>query len=229
MSLCLSPIAAYSFESTQDTTQSNCKIIKPEFYNIYKFVDPGYQHSLEMYYGVVCKRIIDGRWNVERGDSIIKSIVVRYGSCRGNRINKEFKEYLNDMDMPESLIIALNHYCQETYDPSSKSGIKMKVLLKQDEWLRNEFFCQLTNEVADPSDFWSKFLEPDLDCIYEFRKSTDRICQDLRNDKISYKEAVYRWEQAYLKYENSIDPELTKKTLQDLEKPIRELIELFSK
>ena len=148
------------------------------------------------------------------------------GICRDARINPEYEQQLKKLEVPDSVVLSHNHFCRDTYNPNNKiTGINLKTLNTQTTRLSVEIFCQTIHGIAYPTGFWETLLEPDLPIIEDYKKRTDSICQQLRNGDIQYGEAVNRWEQANLEFDNRYLAESLKKMGKDLKKPIESLIE----
>ena len=227
LSICFFLIQLYASRTSADNATGECLISKPENHAYYSFVDSKYHKSLRVLHEASCERVKDGRWDLAKGNKVMDSFVSRYAICRDDHIYQGFEELLKVIGMPESVVLAHKQFCRDTFDPSNKLRMKAKVLVEKKEWLNKEFFCQLIHEVAYPSGFLDKLLEPDLPCIRKYQESTDSICEKLRNDDIKLNEAFYRWEQANLEFENSIGPETIKKIGKNLKKPIEVLIDMF--
>ena len=217
----------YALKTAPDTVAGDCHVVKPEKHDYFIFVNPGFYQSLQLFHDVICKKVRDGRIDLDKGNKMMNSIVTRCGICRGDTIFQVFKLGLKAMNMPESVIMAHEQYCKDTYDPDGPLKMKSKGLEERQDWLRNEIFCQLTKEIANPSSFLDILLEPDLECIRKFRERTDLICQNLRNNAITYSEARYRFNQAYLDFKNHLDAETVKKIVEHLKKTIDSLIDLL--
>lgn len=221
-------VLAYASNTTADTAAVDCLVFKLESHTYYRFVDSKYHKGLQNIHDAACKRVEDGRWDLDKANKNMNSIVLRCGICRDNRINHDFEEYLKkELKMPESVVFAHKQFCRDTYDPAGWSRMNLKVLLTRVEWLRVEFFCQWTHEIANPSGFWINVFRPDWPCLKNFEERTDIICQKLRDGKITIKGASYRWQQEFLEVQKRIGPEAVRDVGKSLKEPIKVLIDMF--
>lgn len=225
MSIPLVALHAYASNATVGATNTDCQIISPEHHWLYRFVDKQYKKGLQDHYEIICKKVSDNDWDLDRGRKAVDGIVSRCGACRDNRINPRFKEHFEKVDVPASLIFAYNQFCEDTYDPGGFAGMKFKSIRERMGWLHKEVFCQLTLEMAHPSGFWARLLEPGwMPALKDYKQRVDSICQELRMGHITFREAVYRWEQANMKMERQFGPDLAKTPIYIF----KELLQVFN-
>jgi hypothetical protein len=214
-----------------EKTTLDCLYCKPENYKMFRFVDFRHHKGLQSTHESVCQLIKDGKWDRDTANEFIYTFIFRLGACRGTNVNPDYEKFLKkDQGMPDSVLLAHRQFCKETFDYTYQwNGEDYSRLVEKIDWLEVEIFCQITHEMAYSSTFWGVLLEPDLPCIKVYQKRSDSICQKLRNGDITYKEAVYRWQQADLELDKRLGPEMVKKTGRDLIKPIENLIDMFTK
>ncbi len=169
-------------------------------------------------------------WDRDKANLFMSQIVLRCGSCRANRINHDFEKYLKkELEMPESVVLAYEQFCLDTYDPDEWAGMMLNGLVARVEWLDDEVFCQVTHEIANPtSGFWKNLFKPDLPSEKKFAERTDSICQELRNGKITLNDAIYRWKQELLIVQNLIGADTAKEMGKRLKNQIKFYLDLFN-
>jgi hypothetical protein len=107
-----------------DTPASDCLDfeLKSDVYYQY-FIEPKRYKSLDIFHDAICQRVKDGRWDLERANSVMSSMLFRLGTCRGENINSKYKTFLKEgAEFPDSVILTYEHYCKVTFDPERWGG-----------------------------------------------------------------------------------------------------------
>lgn len=88
------PALASPSNTTADTAAVDCLNFKLESHMLYRFVDSKYHKDLQSFHDAICKRVEDERWDREKANKVMNSIVLRCGICRDWGINPNYEEYL---------------------------------------------------------------------------------------------------------------------------------------
>lgn len=206
---------------------SGCGILENSTATLLRFVDMSEDKKEALNF--LCKKVNDGNLDVGKARLLTHGLMLRYAACRSNRINSDYEKHLKEeRNVPNSVVLANEHFCKITNDPGSRmSEAQMDVLLKQVDWLRTETFCNATSEFFNPGSFWLNLFMPDIPSLTKFSEESDSLCEELRNDNITYNYAVYRWEVAYEEFNKRSGPEMVKKAGKDLSGPVNALLDLL--
>lgn len=196
-----------AFAETQLTTDcAGVTVVENE--PIFKKVDQGRQKRMMAIRQDQCDAVNNSKTTVENANYAIHEFLVREKNCVGNGIAPERRKALlepND-DFPSTLIRSFEKYCRDTSDPGQNLEVNWKVLVKSRHWMGNEIFCQHTRHLVErDSKALAFFHVSDSPSFKRLHDQALSLCDALREGKLNYDEADYRWKQEvywYLRQSN---------------------------
>jgi len=156
-------------------------------------------------------------------DIIISGYYYNYAVCENSKMNTEFREdnlrgFGTHKRLQKAIVRTFNLYCLETshlqarntpFEPQRfKSGYRE--LETKKDWLNKEFLCNVIS-FQNLRGGKSRFFLADLPSIKTFETETDKICNQLKEGKLSYSSAMYYYEQENEKLEQTFKPDMAKK------------------
>lgn len=209
-----------------------CTSFRIENHGLIRFVNPKYNIGLSKVAAHICKQLESGSINQINADRTLSSIIVRIAICTGPNLSESYQGYLDSLappgskKMPVSIILPHKKFCNDTFAPGKWASINTHMLDKKVDWLNTEFFCQVTMEVAYPTD-WTSIGDPQLPSQKKFLEDTETICRELRNGNVRHDDAFYRWQQAFERFKRRSKPEFVQKSLKDINKLTDAISNLF--
>lgn len=220
-------ILTFLLLSFAQNTYGDCKINAVESHYMYKYLDrtPNKLDGLNNVHKNVCSRVKDGELTLEVGNFIQHAFILRWATCRDREVNPQVSKVLRDEDTPIPIYRVFESYCRDKW-PYTGTGIEWeKELIDSAFWLQDELLCQKMRYISY-SDSWIEVLRPkDFDSVKQLEKAAISICNDLRNDKIGYNEAKYRWKTELLWFDDHLPKEAAQHYGKQLIKPITKLME----
>jgi hypothetical protein len=220
-------LLASPFTTLADNTSGDCLSFRSESHPAYQFVNPQGKEGIQKWRDRTCNYMIDELgWTHEEAAAFMDAILRRYGYCYDNTLNADFLHYLNEYEAPRSLISVYEKFCLDTFDPTNRIVMAFR-LIERAHWLRVERFCQVTRYIAHPDTWLNIFRPDDKRSLNRLERQSDSLCKKFRDNQIPYDEALYRWNQEWIRFKEHVGPEILRDIGKGPKRPIEGLMKLL--
>jgi len=174
----------------------NCNLKESNSFWGYNLANPHEQKTLQMVRADICLGIRDGSYDgIQNPERMIEVLARYYGTCDGNMISERLININNDR-LPDSIILFFKQYCQSTKSDLSN-------IAETYNWFLNEYFCLSVHNIAYPDKLVDSAYQ-DTPSVKRLRNQADKLCNELRDGKITYGDAWYRWKQEFIIFQKNI-------------------------
>lgn len=198
--------------SSLSNDQKKCEVIKLSSHWCYKFCEDREIKRLQKYRKTKCQRIKDKEIDIEQANYKVYLVTTKICICKKTEIGDRCKQWLQKMKAPQQVVLVFKKFCADSK--------KAKDLSHTVPWLERELFCQIAYTSAYP-DSWLSAWTSDFPSVKRFQQQSDKLCEELRNNKITTSEAWYRWQQEMTRFQSNYKSEALRASLKSGYKPFK--------
>lgn len=185
-------------EGSSDTESAECDVTKLENSPLFKALDQDRRSRVITFCQNRFDAVNNGKTTVDKANRWISAFLLREYRCVGNEIAPERRQSISESDgyLPSTLIAAVGKYCSDTSNPTKYLGTNWKTLKKSNRWMQAEYFCLHTRYITEPNSKVIAFFHwTDSPAFKRLHDQSLSLCDSLREGKLDYDEADYRWKQ----------------------------------
>ena len=219
-------------EGSSETESAECDVAKLENSPLFKGLDQDRQNRVI----TLCQNRFDavnkGKTTVAKANRWVSDFLLREYRCVGDDIAPERRQSISESEgyVPSTLIAAVSKYCRNTSNPTKYLATNWKALKKSNRWMQAEYFCLHTRYVTEPDSKLIAFLHiTDSPGFKRLHDQSLSLCDALREGRLDYDEADYRWKQEAELFLRQLDIEAASRFGSLTQKALGFIVGLFPK